>query len=609
MGKSVVFVWLLPALIIDGPAVAQDWRIIPFMSVQEIYSDNVALAPAGQKDDAFVTALNPGVSVNHLGPRWRFNLNYRMQNLFYAGTNFNPQINNQLQMTSNSEILDDSVFLDSNSSIGQANVSSTGRLAVDNVSQTGNSTEFRTFRISPYWRPHMGGYAEGEVRATYSNVSNGGTGISDSNIFQEQAYLQNGSRFDLLGWRANFNNQDIRSDQGSTQQVASNDIHYQNYNGELSYRLSHDYSVFLQAGNFNNDFQGSSNVRGLTNGAYLTPGVAWTPSPKLSLAGGYGLNNHFVSLRWNPSQRTLFQISYRDSKVGGASTYQYGGAGTYGGIGTGIGGVGQGAYGGTGTGIGGFGQGAYGGTGLGVGGFGQGPYGGTGPSMGGFGQSFAAQGYGQAGYSSPYGQLGGWNAGPTWNGLFQHRTRRTSWNASYTVSLYTIQQLLSVQQVFNTTIPSGPSGNLGVVPIPNSRPIDLPSYTNEVISSKRGQISVSGFTAKSSLTLGAYQENRRGQANSSNDQDIVGFSAIWNWQFTKRTLSTLQATWQQIDNLSDVNGSAGKNELSYVALGFSRVISPHLFGYLEFRHLRQDSDIAKDKYDENRVSASLSVMF
>jgi uncharacterized protein (PEP-CTERM system associated) len=227
--------------------------------------------------------------------------------------------------------------------------------------------------------------------------------------------------------------------------------------------------------------------------------------------------------------------------------------------------------------------------------------------MSGLGQSFATQGYGQAAYSSPFGQLGGWNAGPTWNGLFQHRTRRTAWNASYTVILTTIQQTLLNQQVF-TSIPGGPSGTLGV-PVPNLRPIDLQSFTNEVISSKRGQISVSGFTAKSSLTLAAYQENRRGQTNSSNDQDIVGFSAIWNWQFTNRTLSTLQATWQQIDNLSDVNGSAGKNELSYVTLGLTRIISPQLFGYLEFRHLQQDSDIATNKYDENRVTASVSVLF
>jgi uncharacterized protein (PEP-CTERM system associated) len=135
----------------------------------------------------------------------------------------------------------------------------------------------------------------------------------------------------------------------------------------------------------------------------------------------------------------------------------------------------------------------------------------------------------------------------------------------------------------------------------------LQSFTNEVITSKRGQISVSGFTAKNSLTVGAYQETRRGQTNS-NDQDVLGFSAIWNWRFTRRTISTVQATWQQIDNLNNLNGS-GKNELSYVSLGLSRLISPEIFGYLEFRHLQQDSDTAENQYDENRVTASLNVMF
>jgi hypothetical protein len=646
---------LLSTLILSGSASGQDWRIIPFVSLQESYSDNIALAPSGAEDDAFVTALGPGVSVNHLGPRWRFNLTYQMQNLFYAGTSVDPQINNQLQMNSNTEILEKSVFLDSRSSIGQANVNSAGRLAVDNVSRTGNTTEYRTFTLSPYWRPHLGGYVEGEVRATYSTVGNSGTDISNSNIFQEQAYFQNGSRFDFLGWRANFNNQDILYSQENNQQGTSNDVHYQNYNGELSYRLANDYGIFVQAGNFNNDFQGSAPSRGFNNGAYVTPGVAWIPSQKFSLAGGYGLNNWFASVRWCPSQRTLFYLSYRDSEVGGASSYQssasqYSGSGTCGGIsgvgqsissGTSIGGLGSGAFGGAGiggfgmgglggAGTGGFGVGGLGGAGIGglglgglggagigglglggfsgvgVGGFGQGAYGGTGLGAGGFGQSYAAQGYGQAGYASPFGQLGGWNSGPTWNGLFQHRTRRTIWNASYTVSLYTIQQTLLSQQVFNA-IPSAPSGTLGV-PVPNPRPIDLQSFTNEVISSKRGQVSVSGFTAKSALTLAAYQENRRGQTDSVNDQDVWGLAAIWNWQFTRRTISTLQANWQQIENLSQVDGST-KNELSYISLGLSRLISPDVFGYLEFRHLRQDSDIATTKYDENRVTASVNVRF
>jgi hypothetical protein len=70
-------------------------------------------------------------------------------------------------------------------------------------------------------------------------------------------------------------------------------------------------------------------------------------------------------------------------------------------------------------------------------------------------------------------------------------------------------------------------------------------------------------------------------------------------------MSTVRATWQQIDNLND----SGKNELSYISLGLSRLISPHLFGYLEFRHLQQDSDASENSYDENRVTASLLVAF
>ena len=545
---------VLPFLFPLAPAFAVDWLVTPNLTARGIYSDNINLSGSGQRssssagqngDDAFVTELSPGVSVRRRG-RNLFNLDYRMQNLFYAGTDTDPRINNQLQMNSTTELWDNSVFIDSTSTIGQYNNSTTGRFAFDNVSQTGNTSDYRTFRISPYWKPHLGGYAEGTARVTYSNI---GGGNFDSNIFEQRIDLRSGNWFDSLTWRANFYNQENTRDNGVGGASATGDVKYRNYNGELRYRLSKEFSPFIQAGRFENDFLGQTNISGARNGGYWTAGLAWTPSAKLAVQGGWGSNNHFISVAWEPSKRTTFQIIYRDSDIGGA----YGGGG-FGGLG----------YGGAG-----FGGAGFGGAGFGGAGFGGAGFGGTG--------------------------LGGFNAGTTWNALLSHRTRRTSWIATYTVNTTTIQQVLLDQPVFDPLTSQ-----------PFLLPIDQPILTNEVITRKRGQASVSGHTAKSTVTLTGYQEDRNYQF--SGDQDVLGFTALWSWQFAARTQSLLYFVWQAIDNQSETLGRSD-NKFMTVSLALNRRIWADLIGSLELRHMQQDSNRSQNEFDENRVTASLLMRF
>jgi hypothetical protein len=601
---------VLPFLFPLAPAFAVDWLVTPNLTARGIYSDNINLSGSGQQssssvgqngDDAFVTELSPGVSVRRRG-RNLFNLDYRMQNLFYAGTDADPRINNQLQMNSTTELWDNSVFIDSTSTIGQYNNTTTGRFAFDNVSQTGNTSEYRTFRINPYWKSHLGGYAEGIFGVTYSNI---GGGNFDSNIFEQRVDLRSGNWFDALTWRANLYNQENTRDNGVEGASTTGDVKYRNYNGELRYRLSKEFSPFIQAGRFENDFLGQTDVSGARNGGYWTAGLAWTPSAKLAVQGGWGNNNHFISLAWEPSKRTTFQIIYRDSDIGGV----YGGSGIgglgYGGTGFGGAGIGGAGFGGTdfvgGTGGGGigfggadFGGAGFGGTGFGGAGFGGAGFGGTGFGGAGFGGAgFGGTGFGGAGFGGT--GLGGFNAGTTWNALLSHKTRRTSWIATYTVNTTTIQQVLLDQPVFNPLTSQ-----------PFLLPIDQPILTNEVITRKRGQASVSGRTAKSTVTLTGYQEDRNYQF--SGDQDVLGFTASWSWQFAARTQSLLYFVWQAIDNQSGALGNSD-NKFMTVSLALNRRIWADLTGSLELRHMQQDSNRSENEFDENRVTASLFMRF
>ena len=94
---------------------ALSWTINRSVQAQEIYSDNIKLAPSGREQSAFVTAVNPGVSIIAQSARSRLNFNYRMQNLYNAGGNSGFNIYNQLQSNSHNTFIPNKLFLDSNS--------------------------------------------------------------------------------------------------------------------------------------------------------------------------------------------------------------------------------------------------------------------------------------------------------------------------------------------------------------------------------------------------------------------------------------------------------------------------------------------------------------
>lgn len=648
---------LVAAFVPVGLARADHWRNYLTLYGSEIYSSNINLgvngsstAPNSSKSqDSFVTMLMPGISIQHSG-HLKFNLNYRAQGLFYEGGDFSTKVNNYLQMNTHGELLKNSLFLSAYSNVSQYNNGSLQnvRYQFDNISQTGQTSSYRTFSLNPYWTPHLGGYVEGTVGVNYTNVSgagayngvNGSNGVigssGKSNMVGEYFNLHNGKEYSKIGWRANFFNQDNYTDNTSSSSVASN-YSYRNYNGEVRYRWSEHIQPFIQGGNFQNSLGSNTNsVNGVNNGSYWNGGIIWTPSRKTYFQAGYGPQNYFVSLRWNPTRRTDLMVTFRDSHVGGG----YGGYGGYGGGygssgGYGAGGYGTyaGAYGANGSydgggganGLSGYGSGGSGGSGIGggmscglrgsissngvdgssmgmggmggyggmgMGGMGMGGYGGIGgfSNIGSLGGS--GGGYGGAG---GFGQLGGFNAGSTWNASFCHRTRLTTWQASYSEYITTSQQILAAQQVFD-------NGTNSLV----FNPINQAALTNETITQKRANVGVGINFSKTNIILSGYQANMIYQ--SAGNQDVLGLSAAWNWRFAAHTTSQLMFAWQSQDSRT-VSQTKTNNDLSMVSLGVYRTITQDMNGGLSYWYAEQTSNNSANQYTENRVMANLFIKF
>lgn len=295
----------LTLLLFQSQSQAKNWDIIPSLTLAETFSDNINLAPPGNEKSAFVTQVNPGVSINYNTAVNSMNLNYRMQNLYNAGGNEQWDIFHQLGFNSNTRLIRNSLFLDLNSNISQQNIINLNRPNT-NLQGSANRTNVTTVGASPYWTPHFNGYADGIVRFRFNRVMTNNNLTADTNIFEESIALNSGSRFTKVTWAAAFNNRDEERANGTN-------VKFQDSIGTLRLYLHRTFSVFGQAGHSNNSFNTTTTTN--QNGVFYSFGGGWRPSSYFFIDAAYG-NNSFVTMGISPTQRMNWITTFRHNKIG-----------------------------------------------------------------------------------------------------------------------------------------------------------------------------------------------------------------------------------------------------------------------------------------------------
>ncbi|TPQ29587.1 TIGR03016 family PEP-CTERM system-associated outer membrane protein [Methylomonas koyamae] len=227
----------------------------------------------------------------------------------------------------------------------------------------------------------------------------------------------------------------------------------------------------------------------------------------------------------------------------------------------------------------------------------------------------------------------GLNTGDSWDASLRYQLQRANIGFNYSQETTTTQQLLTEQgyflrdasgnlsQVINTqdlitqgflmVDPSDPTGTR-LIPGPNfnnsrlvANPFDL---VNDVIIRKRGALSVSYQSGKSSYNASVYNERRSYELRAGEDMSY-GISGGWQWQIEPRLDFYLRPSWQHNE------GQITDNTRYDVALGLTRAIPinlgrPLLMNTrLEFRHINQSSDTSRFDYTENRATANFNVRF
>ena len=216
-----------------------------------------------------------------------------------------------------------------------------------------------------------------------------------------------------------------------------------------------------------------------------------------------------------------------------------------------------------------------------------------------------------------------------------HRSRNTVWSLNYSEDITTTSSLFLIPATINTATFLN---NLFAASIPdpilrqqyvdffissNGLPASLSNptnyFSNRFFLQKRLQASVALNSAKSTLILSAFDTLSEAQTAQAMDSRLFGTSnlalndnikqiggnAQWNWRYSPHTNINVSAGYSKSRSIS--TGITGNN--SMMGLGMTRQLRPKLNGSLDLRRTKQHSNQIGGSYQENAITASLSMQF
>ena len=285
MRRSVLTLSALGALALGvaGPAAAGEWQITPSIAVIETVTNNVNLTERNRRSD-WITDITPGLSIVGKGERLTLNLDYQLHGLFY---NKNASLNNyqnSLNATSTLEAVENWLFIDASALITQQNLSAFGgstNTSVD-TNNSRNTTETRTFRISPYFKGALGNSAEYLLRYSLSKTRSDEKNAYDDKTSQWTGRIASIQGLSQFAWAVDANSQKDQFGQGRD---TKSDI----VRGTLSYYIDPQLRASLIAGRESNNYTSNKKKSHTIKG---------------------------VSLEWSPTERSSVALSHEDRFFG-----------------------------------------------------------------------------------------------------------------------------------------------------------------------------------------------------------------------------------------------------------------------------------------------------
>ncbi len=248
------------------------WTITPTVEVTERLSDNILLTNTNRKHDE-VTEISPGLRIDGQSARLKVHFDYQLRGIFYAQGSRSNHTQNALNTFGTLEAVDNLLYLDFSGVITQQSISAFGTQSPSSVNVNANSTETANFRLSPYLKGRLLGYADYELRYTRSALRSDASGAFDSDTNEWMGKIHGATAMANLGWSLEGHGTQVDYSDGRKNESEL-------FRGLLSYRFAPEIRVSASMGSERNDYLGGDAKTWQTHGY----GFDWSPSERTLLS-------------------------------------------------------------------------------------------------------------------------------------------------------------------------------------------------------------------------------------------------------------------------------------------------------------------------------------
>lgn len=271
----------------DAPAQAgRGMNVQPRVSLMQTWTDNLRLDDQN-KDAALITTLSPGIRVSSNTARLRGSLDYSLHGIAYLKSDQASHVQNALTASLQSELIDQTLFVDARANIGQQNASAFGRQSPPTLGSQGtvsnlvneNQRETASLTVSPSLRGQLAGVATYELRGDFTRTDARGSEVGDSRATGASLRISQ-ARPGVLSWWLQASSQRTRSGASAN---ASGTNRNQTFRLGLNFRPDPDWAFSANAGRERSDYLGNGTNNGPTAGVTAD----WTPTPRTRVGANF----------------------------------------------------------------------------------------------------------------------------------------------------------------------------------------------------------------------------------------------------------------------------------------------------------------------------------
>lgn len=249
------------------------WSIKPRIGLTETLTDNAALNRAqGNKEGDLITQLTPGIRIEGQSARLKAYLDYALNAQMYAKSDHSRTQNN-LNSFATLEAVDNWVFIDANARIAQQSISAFGAQSPGTTTVNANSTETRTFGLTPSLRGQLGGLVDYSLRYNRSTTRSDASRVANIDVSEWAGQVKGSTPFSNLQWSGDASTQSV--DYSTGRQTDASRL-----NARLTYAITPQFRIVGSGGWEQNNYASIDQQDRTTHGY----GFDWNPTERTQLS-------------------------------------------------------------------------------------------------------------------------------------------------------------------------------------------------------------------------------------------------------------------------------------------------------------------------------------